>query len=1082
MTKLRWLLAMLVAVAIAPLPLLAQQPATVSGRVTGAGGSPEAAVIVRISSLNLGTTTAADGSYRIVIPGARLSASSQLSVTASKPGLSTVSHTVTVAPGSEVTQNFALATAAVQLGEVVATGVVGPTARVKVPFAISTVKADEISRVPPVSAAGAIQGKVAGAQVVQGSGAPGSAPSILLRAPTSINANGRSQEPLYIVDGVILSGGLADINSLDIESVEVVKGAAGASLYGSRAANGVVQITTKRGRNAGGHTRYTFRSELGKNDIEGSIELAHAHPFLMTADQSQFICGTRSSSGVITGVPCNYDEVSKGSLITNGPGPFTTFQVNPFPGTNYDQMRVYRPGTNQQQYVAAEGSSGSTNFFGSFDYVDEPGVLRGNNGYQRRNFRLNLDHGLGSKVQLSASGFYSQADRDEIATSGSGSPFFNLTFMPPNIDLLARDSTGSLIVTGDPRSPLEYPNPLYEIENRDRTTETQRFLGNTGIRLSPLSWLNIDGNLSYDRTDWARNDYYPKGYRTKSPSAVNNGQLQKYSYIDDALNTSLTGTITRSFGSLDTRTQVRYLYEAQNYGEFYGFGQNFVVGNLPSLDALQSNKQIYSYQDAVRSEGYYLISNLTFRDRYIFDGLVRRDGSSLFGPSNRWNTYYRASGAWRVSEEPFFSGLSNSINELKLRYSIGTAGNRPNFDAQYETFSVGGGGINPIALGNVNLKPEFVTEREAGIDAQLFNRFNLSVNRVNTTAKDQLLQVPLPAYAGYQYQWQNAGTLKSNTWEASLEAQVIQRKDFNWSARVLFDQTRQKITALDSPCYLWGNPNLQNVGNVFYNCPGEVMGSFYGKKLATQCSELNGQAAQDACAAGQFMVNDDGYLVYVGAGHSYTEGNSAHLWGTKQTFGSITYDWGAPIYGWGKDKNGDPTQTLRLGNTTPDYNASFSTNMTFRGLNLYAQFDASQGFDVYNQTRQWAMFYNRAGEMDQVGKAAELQKPIGYYSVLYGSANVNSHFVEDGSYVKLREVAARYTLSKNTLSGLRLGRVDHITFGVSGRNLKTWTNYRGYDPEVGVSGSVGGSAAISRFDAFGYPHYRTLTTTVEIGF
>ncbi|HEX6911437.1 MAG TPA: TonB-dependent receptor plug domain-containing protein, partial [Longimicrobium sp.] len=284
MRNFRQLIAVLIAAAaLAPATLAAQEAATVTGRVTNAQGQPEAAVLVRIESLNVGASSGADGNYRLVIPGARIRAGQSVTITATRTGLSPVSRTITLSPGATLSQNFQMATSVLLLEDVVVTGTAGPTSRAKVPFTVSTVRAEDIE-VPPPSAAGAIQGKVAGATVMQGSGRPGAAPTVLLRAPTSINATGRTQEPLYIVDGVILSSSVVDIDALDIESIEVVKGAAGASLYGSRAGSGVVQIRTRRGTSMGAdQVRYSLRSELGTSELASEPEalFSDTHQYLI---------------------------------------------------------------------------------------------------------------------------------------------------------------------------------------------------------------------------------------------------------------------------------------------------------------------------------------------------------------------------------------------------------------------------------------------------------------------------------------------------------------------------------------------------------------------------------------------------------------------------------------------------------------------------------------------------------------------------------------------------------------------------------------------------------------------------------
>jgi TonB-dependent SusC/RagA subfamily outer membrane receptor len=290
MKNFRRLIAVLIAAALAPMTLSAQEAATITGRVTNAQGQPEAAVLVRIESLNVGASTGADGNYRLVIPASRITRAGQsVNVTASRTGLSPVSRTISLSPGATLQQNFQMATSVLLLEDVVVTGTAGAVEARKVPFEVGQITAEDI-QVPTTSAASALQGKVAGATVVQGSGRPGSAPSILLRGPKSINAENRSQEPLYIVDGVILGASMADIDALDIEKIEVLKGAAAASLYGSRAANGVVQITTRRGnRVADDQVRYSFRSEYGRSALPQTPQalLTEVHQYRDTTINGQ---------------------------------------------------------------------------------------------------------------------------------------------------------------------------------------------------------------------------------------------------------------------------------------------------------------------------------------------------------------------------------------------------------------------------------------------------------------------------------------------------------------------------------------------------------------------------------------------------------------------------------------------------------------------------------------------------------------------------------------------------------------------------------------------------------------------------
>lgn len=1040
----------------------AQGTGTIQGLVTDASNQePVEAAQVFIPGTQFGTLTDSRGRYLLVnVPAG------QHTVRAEVIGYNAVTKTVTVTAGAAATADFSLTSTALKINQIVVTGVVGATPKTQVPFVVDKVDASQLP-VPAINAAASIQGQVAGAQVVQGSGAPGSAADILLRGATSIDAAGRDQSPLFIVDGVIVdpsvSNPLADINAQDIKSIEVVKGAAAASLYGSRAANGVIQITTKRGASLAENTsQYTFRSEYGRSSLPREISLAQENPYLMNASKTKFIS--------TTGNEITYADTTQ-QLQLDGSSTYTSFQVNPFPGTHYNQVkRFFAGGTYADNYLSVEGRRGNTNYYLSYDNTHNGGVVRFTDGSKRQNFRVNIDHGLTQDLQISVSSFYS-----DTRTDNSNGDFFSLTFAAPTWDLLQHLPTSStnpltLTTVADPRNGEEQ-NPIYSAVNEYNVTNTSRFMGSTNIKYSPTGYFDLQGNVSYDRTQNNQTVYYPKGYQTRQPGTLTEGQVHKYDNYNDALNGSVTAGFHKAFGKLIMRNQLRYLFESDNTNAFDAFGENLAVADVPTLSVAQGTKTVGSSQTAIRSEGYFFITNLTLNDRYVLSGLVRRDGSSLFGSQQRWQTYFRVSGAWRMAQESWWP-FKTALPQFKLRASYGTAGGRPDFYAQYETYQIQNTTIVPVTLGNTQLKPEHDAELSAGVDALIANRVTASVTYAKDVVGDQILNVPLQGYEGFTTQWRNAGTLESKTWEGSLDAQLYQGKGINWSANFNISHTKSVITQFNLPPFQFG------YGNAFYARKGEVYGTFYGDKWATSCSDL---AQGVSCS--DFQKNDKGYLVYVGQGHTYKDGIADNLWGT--TSGSLInpvtntpYDWGMPIKS--VDKNGNTF--LPMGNTTPNYVANLGSTVTWKGLSLYGLFSSSQGFDIYNETRQWNIRENRAGEEDQGGKPQGLQKPLAYYTTLYDVNNINSHFVENGSYVKLRELSVRYSFDKSQLQALKLGGLSRLTLSLIGRNLYTWTNYTGYDPEVGQSGGVAGSAVIGRFDAYSYPNFRTVTAAVEVVF
>jgi hypothetical protein len=275
------------------------------------------------------------------------------------------------------------------------------------------------------------------------------------------------------------------------------------------------------------------------------------------------------------------------------------------------------------------------------------------------------------------------------------------------------------------------------------------------------------------------------------------------------------------------------------------------------------------------------------------------------------------------------------------------------------------------------------------------------------------------------------------------------------------------------------------MGDVFYAREGEAIGQFYGANLATDCGHLLG-----AIDCNEFAVNDDGLLVWVGSGGSLDNPQ----WGTSRTeqFGfmgsNATLMWGTPFLGWGIDRvSGDTTQYLPTGQTQPNYTLGLGSTVTWGGLSLYTLVESVQGFEVYNQPQQWAIFRHQAGIEDQIknGVPENMWKPYGYYDPLYGLAGLGSvnWFMQDGSFTKLREVSLRYQFSQSQLAGVSWLRwSDGIGISVTGRNLLTFSSYNGYDPETGRGGGDTGSAAIARVDGYNYPNFRTFTFALEVNF
>jgi len=1119
------------------------QGAVITGKVTTDQGREIEGANVVIPELNISVGTNAAGNYTIVIPPARLSGGpATLRVRAI--GFVPKSSLIALSEGPR-TANFALAQDINRLEAVVTTGVTGATSQLKLPFTVSRIDSSDM-KVPAANPLSQLAGKVPGAQIVAASGRPGASPSVILRGPTAITGAGRGQQPLYIVDGIILAdqgslggGGLPDVNALDIESIEVVKGAAAASLYGARAGNGVISIRTKRGLGANEGVRIGARTEIGTSDIEHHLLIAQRHALLMDETGTLFCVNSRQT-GITSGAyQClqTIDYAKEAYRINDqgGDNPLSTFTfpidpgsgltssnpalrnqylINRWPGNNYDAVSQFvRPKAVLNNSVDMRGKYGETSFFASASALDQRGSIKYLNGFQRTTGRINLDQQIGSKWNASLTSYYAHDQNDGYFQEGfTGNSFFRLTRTPPIADLGAVDSKGRLFIRPNVQGGgLQNDNPLYALQNDWQVTRTEHFIGGGTLRYQPTTWADLEGNIGYDGASSNWNNFDNKGYRTTSANTLNQGFTEQASQKQQSYSSSATLNIRHEFGSdLSSRTSFRYLFGREDTDFRDASASKLIVVGIPSLSNAidQSTKAIQSSITSVRSIGFIAAQNFEILDRYFVDALVRRDGSSLFGRANRWKTFGRGSLAWRVSQEPWW--FAAPLNEFKLRASVGTAGGRPGFSSQYETYVLSGGQVTPSTLGNRFLKPETIREVELGFDAELFHRIGVNVTNAKSNAFDQILLVPAPAATGFGQQYQNAGVLQNKTWEASINVPILDNfHDVTYSTRFTYSQNRAVITHLYVPSFNFG-ATAQNTGALFLAKEGERYGTFYGRAFVTSCGQLPSQMAASCGTPGAaFQTNSDGWIVWVGQGNTVNDGITKNLWNARLPGNSPFYapsaagkdgflnpavavNWGMPIIL--RDSTGTAVQTA-LGNPLPNFRWALSQNLSYKGFSAYALLDAAIGQHVYNQGRGWSYLDFLEGREDQTGKTVEAAKPIGYYyragapdgvgiGGFYDQLGANNAVVEDASYAKLREVNVGYHIGT-------FGRLGgDWSVALIGRNLHTWTKYTGFDPEVGLGAVSGtrstpngsGSAAINAIDAFTFPNLRSYTISLSTSF
>jgi len=1090
-----------------------QQTGTVQGIVIDASTSrPLVGAQVLVEGTDRGTITNDQGRYMITgVPvGTHVLQIESL-------GYANVTQSFTVTAGQTTTVNLSLDPSAIALQGLVVTGVSGGAVeKAKVPFSVTRVDASQMPVPAAVDPMTQLQGRVPGANIASVSGRPGTSPAVILRGPRSINASGRSQEPLYIVDGVVLGSDIADLNPSDIESVEIVKGAAASTLYGSRAANGVIAITTKRGTMGGSDgVRFTARSEYGLNDIEGDFGIARYHPFLLDETGTRFCVLDAYGSRQVCSRTIDYraeqlrinssaDDyalappafpVDPGAVLS-GPQTRRVFLAGDWPGQTYNAVeQLVDPKPLVKNDISMSGRLGRTTFFTSFGHTRQGGAIQGLEGYERLNGRINLNHRIGEEWAIDLSSYISRSDQDGSNQEEGGTGFFRLTRTPAIVDITQRDQFGRLYIrTNLGSGGTQNENPLYSFENVERSDVRWRYILGGKVQYTPLSWLQADGDFSLDRLNLNFSQFQNRGFRTTNNNpATNNGLIFNGVNNSQSINTS-AGVLLRPqlLDNIATRFTLRWLYEMQDNDGRNITGQFLRVGDVTSGANATDNQEIASSENRTRQMSYSAGAFFDIFDRYTIDVAARRDGSSRFGSDHRWQTYYRASGAWLMAREEWFPW--EAISAFTLRGSIGTAGNQPSFNAQYESFSIGSGGsLTANTLGNPNLRPEVVTEKEVSAEVEVFNRWGLSVTYADARAVDQILPVPVAVATGFPRQWQNAGTMRSKTWEAALTLPILQNPEgFNWTARANYASSRSDIEELDVAPFFIGT-NLQATGQIIRIGEGERYGTIYGREFMTNCSQMPDPFRSQCGGAGSaYQVNDEGYVVWVGAGNNPGMGITHNLWNAVLPAESAPYgvqaSWGMPILI--RDESGSP-QIRPLGHALPDYKLGMSHQLSYKNLSLYGLVEGAFGQSVWNQGRHWSYLDFLSADVDQGGKSVEAAKPIGYYyragpgpggnnngiGGFYDILGPNNRMVEDASFVKLREVSLSYNVGQ-------VANFGDWTVSVIGRNLKTWTDYSGFDPEVGAgnSGGESGSGLINAVDAFTFPALRTISFVVSTSF
>ncbi len=1057
---------------VLPAAALAQQPTTIHGRVVDQTGTGLPAVSVYIKAMNLGTLTDGDGRYSLLVPASRATGQA-VALTATRIGFK--SQTVSVElSGGTVTQDFALATDVLQLQAVVATGQGTQTTRERLASSVATVKSTDIVRSNESNVVEALAGKAPGVQVTSSGGDPGAGSYIQIRGAASISGG---TQPLFVVDGTpidnssdrldssvagtVVTNRAADINPNDIERVEILKGAAATAIYGSRAANGVVLITTKSG--APNTSRASLNTSFGVNHVTN-----------IPALNTEYGQGSHGSFNSSCTTSCT--SSSWGPLLDAGT------PVYDHAGEIYQDAQIWN--TN----LSLSGGSERTAYYLSFGRDVQPGIIRGPQDYNKTEVRLKGSHfflddlqATGNLAYTASSGTFVQQGSNisgiQLGALRTPPDFNNLPYLDPatGIQRTYRDPHPARLTESH-----GYDNPFFVAYKEPTTSDVGRSFGNIGLNYTPATWLKVSYLLGADYSSDDRASIFPK-----SSDNAPQGEILRSTFIHNIFDSNLTATATGNLSSgVSGSLTVGQNLNQDIYRRNGVTGTTLITGTEETNFAVNNTGNEYKYR--IRTDGYFATGQLTLGDQLTVNGTGRFDGSSTFGGSGKHFFYPGAGAAWTFTRLPFFQDNLGFLSFGKLRTSWGVAGRQPpvfsNVNA-YTTGSFADGWVNnglfslyngqegvfsQGTLGNPDIKPERQTSWEAGADLAFFNqKLAASVTYYHNSTTDAILRVPVPPSTGYFSQYQNAAAWNNHGWEAQVNFQAVQKKNFSWSVGAQWSMTRSCVTDLKG---------AQSIG----------LNGFGGGEM--QAALVAPDTVNGAIKCHPFGVLYSEDMVRFGRGLHDADGNSIDQLFPNAPAGAmyVATD-GYPVL--------DPTNRVQ-GDPTPDWLGSIRSTITlYHKLTVSGLLDIKHGGLMWNGTRGalsyfgaagWTVPYHGAGVTQTFGQfigqpaaGPGVDKQV-VFDQNWFQNNVGSGFtggdalyVENAGFVKLRDISVTYTLNGGFLGRLGLTSVD---LTASGRNLKTWTKYTGIDPESNLTGQSIGRG----LDYFNNPQTRSFIFTVGL--
>ena len=1013
------------------------QAREVTGKVTDAkDGSPVAGATIRAKGGKKSTVSLADGSFSITVS----SGINELII--SFVGYNDITTAITGA-----TMNVSLTQNAQSLSEVVVVGY-GTKIKRDVTGSIAKVGAKELTNTPVTSFESAIQGRASGVFVQQQNGKLGQGINIRIRGASSVSAG---NEPLYVVDGIpvitsdLSSNGaqtspLADININDIESIEILKDASAAAIYGSRASNGVVLVTTKKGKS--GTSKIDVGYFTGFQKPTGKREFLNAKQYVdfftraaVGAANQDYLAGYYDTPEDAVADWLDYAE-SRFTRYSAGNEDWRDAKVD----VDW-QKEAFQDAPISQYDLSFTGGNDKTKFYASGQYLDQDGIII-RNSYKRYNGRLNVDHKLKDWLSVGMNMSFSRSQNNRISNDNAFStPLQIVALSPitPVIDPRTGLPSGALdLETGAPNTNFPvYYNPLLSVGNQTYKTIVNRMLGNVYGNVNIAKGLIFRTEFGIDQLNQTEEAYY--GSVTARNTGVPNGS--GFFSSDQLLNVNTNNFFqyAKTFSDVHNLDVIGGMsFQKQTTASSLAEGEEFPSDAYKKLASAASKTDATSTASEFSFLSYFLRANYKFNNKYLVALSSRYDGSSRFGENNRYGFFPAASVGWIMSEERFLEN-SKWLNFLKLKASYGLTGNAEigNFAARglYSGDGAYGGqaGQRPTQIPNPDLKWETTKGYDIGIEASILNnRIGFEVDYYQRNTQDLLLDVEVPGTSGFATQLRNIGNLKNKGIEFTINTVNINTKSFRWTSSLNFSANKNEIT----------------------NLGGQVLGGDVNK-------------AKEGASLGVFYTREF-------AGADPDNGDAIYYLNTPKADGTLdratTNDYNAAA-------------EVIVGDPNPDFIYGFSNNLTYKGIDLDILLQGVQGNQVYNGGGQYMSASGSNGFDNQsVDQLAAWDKPgditmVPEARMFYANGtNASSRYISDGSYLRVKAVTLGYNLPASVIKKMK---IEKARIYIRAQNLFTITNYKGWDPEVNADFQV--SNINQGQDFYSAPQLKTIVFGITLG-